>query len=200
MTTFAQMRTAVFGITRRPELAALTDTAIRLATQRAHQIDFFPRDLARSVLVYNVVPTKMFYDFPNISVTLPGLRSLKNGYGLTIEGFQIEQLEYRSTDDLYDSDGRPRRYVYTLVGDTLRCYFDMPTGQLEVYYFKMPVVTEAGYASWIADNHPDELAQWAAAIVFARSGFMEIAQKIEREEISLFKEMLLSNYLLATVN
>lgn len=199
MTTFAEMRSLVLGITKRPELVGLTDTAIRIATQRAHQVDFFRRDLQVTQIPYTVSLTAMFYDFPNVSTSLPRLRTIKNVYGLTSEGFKIEQLEYRETDDLYDSDGAPRRYVYCVIGDTLRCFFDLPTGIAEVYYFRMPNVSVDSYSSWIADAHPDELAQWASAIVFARSGFMEIASQINETDVRPFKETLVSNYLLGGV-
>lgn len=202
MTTFAELYALTLTHTKRPELPALTESAVRIATLRAHHVDFFRRDLRTQQLTYAVNPTAMFYDFPDISnVLLPRLRSIKNIYTLTADGqHKIEELGYRETDDLYDSDGEPRRYVYTLVGDTLRCYFDMPTGLAEVYYFANPVLTSASFRSWIADEYPDDLAAWAAAIVFSRTGFLEMAATYQRDYITPFKEMLIASHLLGTVS
>lgn len=202
MTTFSEIYQATVEQTKRPELVAMTEAAIRIATLRAHHVDFFPRDLRMQQLVYAVNPTQMYYDFPNISTTLlPRLRSIKNVYTLTADGqHQIEELEYRETNDLYDSDGAPRRYMYTLIGDTLRCFFDMPTGLMEAYFFANPIVSKASYASWIADEYIDDLAAWAAGIVMARTGFLELAQNYERDYVRPFKETLISSHLLAAVN
>ena len=57
-----------------------------------------------------------------------------------------------------------------------------------------------GFSSWIADNYPDELAMWAAAIVFARTGFAEMAADFQRTHVQPFKELLIASHLLANVN
>lgn len=200
MTTFAEMVTLTTSLTRRPELIAQTQAAVRTATLRAHHVDFFRRDLATGNLTYTQVPEAYYYDFPLLSNLLPNLRTVKTVYGVNHQGHQIEQLEYRDTDDLYDSDGHPRRYMFTLIGDTLRCYFDMPSGQAQVFYFKNPVVTEIGYTSWIADTYPDDLAGWAAAIVLARTGYLEMASRYQEDYVKPLKESLVASHLLATVS
>lgn len=196
MTTFAEMRTLTLDVTKRPELVSQTDAAIRMATLRAHHVDFFPRDKVEQSIPYVRSPTAMFYDFPNISAQCPRLRIIKEVYTLTAEGFKTEELEYRDTDDNYDSDGRPRRFIYNLIGDTLRCFFDLPSGIAQVYYYRNPDVQEATYSSWIADMYPDQLAHWAAAIVLRRSGFEAIADRLLQQEIQPFKEQLISSHLL----
>lgn len=200
MTTFADLRTLTIELTKRPELVALTESAIRTATLRAHHTDFFRKDLAQGVLNYTVVADAYFYNFPNLTDLLPRLRTMKNVYGVTAQGHQIEQLEYRESDDLYDSDGNYRRYVYTLIGDTLRIYPDIPTGIIHVYHFTNPDVSTGGYASWIANVYPDDLAGWAAAIVMARTGFLELAKHYQDAYVKPLQEQLIASHLLATVS
>lgn len=200
MTTFAELRELTIELTKRPELVALTESAVRTATLRAHHTDFFRRDLTQTTLNYTALPDVYFYDFPNLTTTLPRLRTMKNVYGVTAEGHQIEQLEYRESDDLYNSDGNYRRYVYTLIGDTLRVYPDLPTGILHVYYFVNPDVSSAGFTSWIANVYPDDLAGWAAAIVMARTGFLEIAKNYQDTYVKPLQEQLIASHLLATVS
>lgn len=202
MTTFAELYALTLTHTKRPELQALTESAIRIATLRAHHVDMFPRDQKVQELSYVVSPTAMFYDFPNVSATLlPRLRSIVSVYTLTVDGgHKLEELEFREPNDLYDAEGAPRRYVYTLIGDTLRCYFDMPTGRAEVLFFANPVTSSTDYSSWIANEYPDDVAAWAAAIVFSRSGFAEMAQQYQNDYIKPFKEMLLASHLLGTVS
>jgi hypothetical protein len=41
---------------------------------------------------------------------------------------------------------------------------------------------------------------WAAAIVFARTGFAEMAADFQKTHIAPFKELLISSHLLGNVN
>lgn len=200
MTTFTELRALTIELTKRPELGALTDSAIRTATLRAHHTEFFRNDLTQAQLNYTVQPDVYFYDFQDVSSLLSRLRSFKTVYGITVDGQQIEELEYREIDDLYDSDGNPRRYVYTLVGDTFRAYPDLPTGIFHVYYFRNPDVSVTSYSSWIANTYPDDLAGWAAAIVLARTGFLELANNYQNTYVAPLKEQLIASHLLGSAS
>lgn len=201
MTTFAELETLVTAQTKRPDIAAITSAAIRTATLRAHHVDFFPRDLAEGILSYTPSSTATSYSFPNLSTLLERPRSLK--FVQCVEaatGNPVEKLEYRELDDLYDCDGNRRQHVYTLIGDTLRIYPQLTTGSATAFYFKNPSVSSLEYSSWIADMYPDELSQWAAAVVFARTGFAEMAAEYQRTYVQPFKELLVSSHLLGNVN
>lgn len=200
MTTFAQMQSLVIAQTRRPEITDVTDAAIKSATLRAHHADFFPRDLNIGTLSYTANGS-IFYDFSNVSSSLSRLRSIKSVQSVdSITFAPVEALEYRDSDDIYDSDGNRRGSVYTLIGDTLRIYPVSATGATEVHYYKNPDVASGTYASWIADIYAEELAMWAAAIVFARTGFAEMANQFNRDHIIPFKELLISSHLLGAVS
>lgn len=200
MTTFAELEALVVAQTRRPEIPAVTQAAIRSAVLRAHHTDFFPRDLASANLTYT--PDNVyFYDFPTYRSTLTRLRTiqlLQTADPTT--GIPVEQLEYRELDDLYDADGALRPHVYTTLGDTLRVYPMIPSGLLAAYYYRNPVTQSTGFSSWIADEHPDEVAMWAAGIVWARTGFMEQADNTSKQHVMPFKELLLSSYLFGNVS
>jgi hypothetical protein len=200
MTTFAEMRTLVIAQTKRPELVAQTDAAIRVATLRAHHTDFFERDLAIAPLSYSPSSSALYYDLPNISGSILRLRAFQLLRCLDASGAPAEELEYRTNDDVYDKDNNRRQHIFTRIGDTLRIYPTAATGNLEVFYYQNPDVAEATYASWIADNHPDELALWASAIVWARSGFAEMAADANKVHVQPFKEQLLSDYLVGSVS
>jgi hypothetical protein len=201
MTTFAEMETLVVGQTRRPEVTAVTQAAIRTATLRAHHTDFFTRDLATGTLTYTPSSSARFYDFTDISTTLVRMRAFQLMQSVDAATLiPSENFEYRELQDLYDSDNVLRTSMYTMIGDTLRVYPASATGRLDAYYYRNPVTTEVGYSSWIANEYPDELAMWAAAIVFARTGFAEMAADFQRTHVVPFKELLVSSHLLASVN
>jgi hypothetical protein len=201
MTTFAELEALVIGQTRRPEVPAITKAAIKSAVLRAHHVDFFPRDLVQGSLTYVPMSGSVYYDLPNISTLLPRLRALKFLQSLDSGSFQaVEKLEYRESDDIYDADGRLRLSVYTLIGDTLRVYPQRATGRLAAFNYANPETSETEFSSWIADMYADEIALWAAGIVFARTGFAEQAQNFQETHVKPFKELLISSHLLGTVN
>lgn len=201
MTTFADLEALVVGQTRRPEVTAITQAAIRTATLRAHHTDFFNRDLATGTLLYTPSSAASFYDFADVSSTLARMRAFQLLQSVdAITSVPSENLGYRELEDLYDSDNVLRTSMYTMIGDTLRVYPVSATGKLNVYFYKNPVTTELNFSSWIANEYPDELAMWAAAIVFARTGFAEMANDFQRTHVAPFKELLISSHLLATVN
>ena len=200
MTTFAELEALVVEQTRRPEVTSITQSAIRTATLRAHHVDFFRRDLQIGQLPYT--PSNVsFYDFSNIYSSLTRLRSFQKLEGVdATTATPVEELEYRDIDDLYDSDNVRRLSIYNMIGSTLRIYPQMPTGVLNLYYYANPITSSVGYSSWIANDFPDELAMWAAAIVFARTGFAEMAKEFQTAHITPFKESLLSSQLFGNVN
>lgn len=200
MTTFAEMESLVTAQTRRPDVSAITKAAIKSATLRAHHVDFFPRDLTTYNLTYTPLSTAVLYDFPNIQNTLTRLRSLKFVQSIdAVNSTPTEILAYRDADDIYDSDGNRRLSIYTLIGATLRIYPQSATGVATAYYFQNPNTTELNYSSWIADTYPDELAMWAAGIVFARTGFLEAAKEFQDMHVKAFREMLVDSHLLGNV-
>ena len=195
------MEVLVVAQTRRPEVPLVTQAAIRTATLRAHHTDSFPRDLASGLLTYTPYSSAGSYDFPSVSATLPRVRSFQLVQSVdTVTSAPVETLEYRELQDLYTADNVQRLSMYTLIGDTLRVYPQSATGSLLAYYYSNPVTTSEGYSSWIADTYPDELAMWAAAIVFARTGFAEMAADFQRTHVQPFKELLVASHLLVNAN
>jgi len=201
MTTFEELVDLTKANTKRPELEALTETCVRLATMRAHQVDFFLRDLTAAALLFVPDGQQVFVDIPAISDLLPRKRSIKFLQSIDLGTLTpVERLEWREYGDFWDSDGDLRIGVYTEIGDTLRVRPWVQTGRLEALYYQNPVTTTANYRSWIADNHPDEVAMWAAGLIWARTGFLEQARVAQELHITPFKDLLVSSYLLGTVN
>jgi hypothetical protein len=198
MTTFLDMQSQVNVYTKRPELVSLTDSAIRMATLRAHQVDFFSRDQLNGALAYTVPSSGQPYvDIAGIYTTFPKLRTpdfMQSLDATTL--YPSENLEYVvDFKNFWDEWNILRSSVFTLLGSTLRMSSAANTGRLQLYYYGNPDVTTLGYSSWIADLYKEELAMWAAAIVWMRSGFQEIAQQSQVNSIMPFKEMLITSHL-----
>lgn len=202
MTTFAAMQALVNANTKRPELVTLTDNAIRMATLRAHQVDFFSRDQFNVPLTYvPLLANEQYKDIPNIYTTIPNFRTPDFIQALDATTLvPCENLEYVvDFKDFWNEWNDLRASVFTMLGNTLRIRSLADTGRLQFYYYGNPVVSSIGYSSWIADLYPEELAMWAAAIVWMRSGFQEIAQQTQVNQILPFKDMLVTSHLSSKV-
>lgn len=201
MTTFVELYDLTVDQTRRPELQAITEAAVRTAVLRAHHFDFFPRDLVEGAVVYPPLSTAWQYDIPNLGTLLPRYRAIKNLIGTEAgTGRPIEAFEFRETDDMYTTDGERRSSVYTLLGSTLRVVPALASGTLLAYYYQNPDVSEATFSSWLADAYPDNIAMMAATAVWARTGFREQANSTEDSVNKPFKELVISSHLLGNVN
>lgn len=201
MTTFAELYAATLEQTKRPELQAITETAVRTAVLRAHHVDFFSRDLKTGILTYTVSNSAQFYDFPNISTTMPQLRTISHIYETSELGTPVNKLDFCAPDDMLDECSQLKTGVYHQLGDTLRTYTLATTGRMEVYYYANPLITgNTVLQSWIADAYKDEVARWAAAIVFTRSGFIEMANKYNDDYIKPFKDQLIQSHMQDLVN
>lgn len=198
--TFADMQAAVNELTKRPELISVTNLAIRTATLRAHATDFFPRDRGSFVFTYTPSTSAAFVDIPGIYTSIPLLRTpefMQSEDALTYAA--TENLEYiKSIEEFWDEDNLRRYSVFTQIGDALRCSFASGTGRARLWYYVNPDVSSSSYSSWIADLYKDELAYWAAGIVWARSGFQEQAQQTQAH-VTSFKDLLITSHLASVV-
>ena len=201
MTTFAELQALTIELTRRPELAGMTASAIRAATLRAHCTDFFHRDAHFAYL--NCTPTagQAYVDVTDVYADIPRLRAIKFVQCVdATSNSPTEQLEYRDLDDVYDANGRLRTGSYTLAGTRLRIYPLYQPQRIAVACYLLPDVASTSYNSWIANSFPEEVATWAAAIVLHRSGNAEIAAGMMERQIAPFRALLIQTYQIPTVN
>lgn len=200
-TTFPDMREAVISWTKRPELIALTDAAIKLATLRAHHVDFFPRDQANVVKIYTLpVGNQLFVDITDIYTDAPLLRTpdwMQSEDTTTL--LPTENLKFLSSyKEFWDVDQTLQTSVFTQMGETLRVSFAGASGRVRLFYYKNPDTGVESYSSWVANMHKDELAHWAAGIVWARSGFTDMAKQAYAS-VQDFKSLLVESYLTSKV-
>lgn len=202
MTTFADMQAAVIAQTKRPELVAVTDSAIRMATLRAHQVDFFPRDQANVQLTFAVLGNnQIFVDIPDIYTQVPRIRTPDFVQSLDVNTLMPNEILEYVVDykNFWDEYNELKSSVFTMLGNTLRIRSLANSGKAQLYFYQNPDTSTATYNSWIADLYKEELALWAAAIVWQRSGFQEIAAGIQTNNVLPFKDMLVSSHLSSKV-
>lgn len=166
--TLAELIQEVYTLTGRPDRVAETLSAIKSATLKAHQCDFFYKDIFETGVAFatsdyiqqldyrTLLPlwraNKYFRKYDNSTGT-PGKFLTLIQPELVLDRYQVEK------DD-----------IYYLAG----AYMNVKSSTQEQYFlygcYLNPDITQAGFNSWIAKDHPFAIVFDAAATVFKAIG------------------------------
>lgn len=170
--TLNELRTEVYTLTNRPDLVAETLSAIRAATLKLHQIDYFYKDIYETGVVFTTAEYRQQLEYRTL---LPRWRALKyfrksdiDGYadGAFFEVLAIPEM----VEDAYKLN---RTDVCYVAGSVIQILSSTEFQYALLGCYLNPDITEAGYNSWIALDHPYAIVFEAAATVFKMVGDTE---------------------------
>lgn len=192
MATFAELQTDVYAITNRPDLVAETKLAVKAATLKAHQSDFYFKDLFETGIQFSTADYTQQLDVKSI---IPRFRTLKyiRRYDNTGTGKAAEYYPILTPNELLDSYGVDKQSVAYVAGTTLNIKsFNLLQYALLGVYLN-PDITDLNYTSWVATDHPYCIEFEAARLVFKQIGFDEQAAAFEKLAMEQFAELKLNN-------
>jgi hypothetical protein len=201
---YAQLVADVYTLTNRPDLVAETALAIRKATLKAHNADFWVSDIvvvpqltlptavtdpsqasSRYVLNLNDPATfprlrKVSYIKPYISPTgmtqVPGVSGWDSllSYGAGA----ITQKNYVevTASSVVDDYGLERTNYWYQAGKQVNLRIYTQVLAVVLGYWAYPDITSVAYNSWIASEYPDLIVEEAASNVFRMIGKFDEAQ------------------------
>jgi len=188
MTTFAEMRAQVIELTKRPDLAGITDSMIKRATLKAHDTEIYPQDLFETAIQFatpDYLQTLTYKEiFPRWK-SLSYLRRYDMGSTGSAPGIFFQLITPLNSLDDY---GQNKTNVMYLTGADLQIRSDTQFSNALLGAYLYPSVTETTYKSWIADEHPGAIIYEAAATVFKTIGY--------DEENAAYRSMVLEEYAL----
>src|SRR4051812_21167744 len=153
--TFSEMIQEVITITNRPDLVNETTLALRKATLKMHQFDFFKRDINEAV--FGVAPASDGYNFSlSVSNDLPRFRALAyvRRYDTPFTGTE-NYFEEVMPDTLFDEYREEFTNCFYRAGDAIHFRAREIVTNFVVGWYQYPIVTPvANYVSWIADAMP----------------------------------------------
>jgi len=193
--TFESLLDDVYIITNRPELEAETSSAIRLATLKAHHLDFYSRDMTEKVITFNEKKYKQSIDLYSLANNYRAAKYLRLSDGEgdctntdDIVGSFIEMI---TPDEILDSYGRNRVNVCYVAGRMLEIKANVDFDTAIFGFYVNPIVTPSGsYASWVANIHPGAIVNEAARVIFKMIGYDEQSAQYNTlvgEEYALLK-------------
>lgn len=167
----SELRAEVYTLTNRPDLVAQTLTAIRAATLKMHQRDFYPKDLFETGIIFTTASYLQQIEYRNLIPLWRAFKYLrKTNLAGTEEGAFFEVV---SPENVLDSYKQARKDICYLAGEVLQIKSSTEVQYTILGCYLNPNVTELGYSSWIALDHPYAIVFEAASSVFKMIGDTE---------------------------
>lgn len=166
--TLAELIAEVYTITNRPDLVAQTLTAVRSATLKIHQSDYYYRDLVETGISW---PTAEYLQQVEYYTLIPRWRALK--YIRRTDSTGTEQGTIFTTippENVLDEYKLNRVNVCYVAGEVIQIRSSPQLQYALLGAYVNPDITAAGYASWVALFHPYAIVFEAASIVFKMIG------------------------------
>jgi hypothetical protein len=167
--TLAELISEVYTLTGRPDRVAETASAIKSATLKAHQCDFFYKDIFESGVGFTTAEFVQNLDYRTL---IPLWRSVKylrkwDNTGTGTPGKFLDLIAPAQVMDRYQVE---KDDIYYAAGAELTIKCSSPQQYFLIGAYVNPDITVVGYNSWIALDHPFAIVYDAAATVFKAIG------------------------------
>lgn len=166
--TLTELRQEVYNLTNRPSLVAETLTAIRSATLKLHQLDYFYKDIFETGVAFSSAEYLQQIEYRTL---IPKWRALK--YIRKTDSSGTDQgtfYEVIAPETVLDSYKVNRENVCYVAGSIVQIRSSEQLQYCLLGCYVNPDITESSYSSWIALDHPYAIIFEAAAIVFKMIG------------------------------
>lgn len=191
---YAELQTEVYALTNRPDLVAETKTAIKAATLKAHQSDFYSKDLHETQITADAAAYVHGIDYISLVSNFRALKYLRKYTPAdTSVGAFLEIVE---PEEILDSYGRDRTDIAYVAGRVLEIKSSTEITSMIMGCYVFPIITDSNYASWVAQLYPYAIVYEAARVLFKTIGYDEQAAAYERlsaEQFVLLRNSALSD-------
>lgn len=197
--TLSDLTSAVMTLTGRPDRTAETLLAIQAATLKAHQLDYFTKDIFETGLEFDSAECLQNFDYRN---TIPFWRSgkyfrvydVKDQYGVPLLIPKAGRVLTKVVpENILDDYSLERTDIWYQAGAFVQIKTCRPEQYFLIGCYVNPNTTSAGYNSWIADDHPFVIVYEATAIVMSAIGKTEEANQMRDLRVEYQQQLIMSN-------
>jgi len=162
--TFTELLTEVYNITGRADLVDLTKTAVKAATLKAHNTDFYSKDIYETPITF--ATTSYTHSLDIISL-IPNYRALKYMRKYDVATAEAgDFITMITPEEVLDKYNRALTDVCYVAGRVIEIKSATEFNTLLIGCYVNPIVLEASYSSWIADLYPYAIIHEAARFVY----------------------------------
>ena len=166
-----ELQAEVYTLTNRPDLVTETLAAVRSATLKLHQIDYFYKDLYETGVSFSTAAYQQQLEYRTL---LPRWRSLKYLRKTDVSGSDtLGFFEIIVPENVLDDYNLNRDNVAYVAGAVVQMRSSTQFQYIILGCYLQPDITVATYTSWIALDHPYAIVWEAAATVFKMIGDTE---------------------------
>jgi len=189
--TLAELITEVYSITGRPDRVAETLSAVKSATLKAHQSDYYYKDIFETGVAFDAADYIQALDYRSLLSNWRALKYLrKYDAAANTPG---RMLKIISPDELFDGYKIQKADICYVAGAYIQINSSTPEQTYLLGCYLNPVVTDTGYNSWIALDHPYAIVYDAAATVFKAVGKDEESAQFRQLVADQLKLLQMSN-------
>lgn len=182
--TLTELVNAVYELTNRPDLTTLTSQTVKSSTLKAHQSDYYPKDLFESGV--NFGSSAYFQEFQYREV-LPRWRAVKffRKYD-EVNSSAGQFFTLITPEQVLDSYKITREDVFYLAGDVFQFRSSSQFQYALMGCYLNPDIADATFTSWVALDHPYAIVYDAASIIFKAIG--------KDEEAAVYRQLVAEQY------
>ena len=187
MATFTELCSDVYTLTARPDLVNETKLAVKAATLKAHQSDFYYKDLYETGVSFSAEDYTQVLEFRSL---LPRFRATKYIRKTDSTGTPGDFLNLITPALSLDRYGSQREDVFYAAGEVIQIKSSTLLQYILFGCYLNPDVAEATYSSWVALDHPYYIVYEAATTLFKTIGQDEAASvytKLATEQLMMLK-------------
>ena len=186
----AELTAEVYTITGRSDRTAETLTAIKAATLKAHQSDFYYKDIFETGVAFDTSDYTQSLDYRTLIPLWRAVKYLRK-YDITTTPYTPGRiLDLLVPENVMDRYQVQKTDIYYVAGS----YLNINSSTQEQVYllgcYLNPDITSDGYNSWVAQDHPYAIIFDAAATVFKAIGKDEEAaayRTLNAEQLSMLR-------------
>lgn len=190
--TFDEMVDEVISITKRPDLINKIQANVRAATLKAHNSDFYYKDLYEVPVeftnVFNLqsfLPTEIAPRFRKVKYVRLWIGDNYGDVGQFLEPIQIENS--------IDGYGYIKTNVFYMAGQLLQIRGACALDKVLFGCYQYPILTPStAFESWIANEMPYAIVYEAARVTFKSYSFTEQANEYSALVNEQYAELKLS--------
>lgn len=166
--TLSELYAEVYSLTQRPDKVAETVSAVKAATLKAHQSDFYYKDIFEVGIAFDTSEYAQNLDYRAAQPRWRALKYLRK-YDYVNETPR-KLLDILLPDQVFDRYGTQKQDICYVAG----AFVQINSSSQEQYYllgcYLNPDINSFSYTSWIAQDHPYAIVYDAVATIFKSTG------------------------------
>lgn len=192
--TLTSLVNDVYTLTNRPDLVGETIIAVRNATLKAHNSDYYYKDLFETGIQFDFPKAQQAVEYKQLIPRWRSLKYVRKCYvGTDGKPCPTEFLEVIAPENVVDAYSVNREDVCYVAGIELQIRANTALQYALLGCYIHPDVTPDNYKSWIADEQPAAIVYAAAAIVFKTIGYDEQTAAYQSLVTEEYAQLKISN-------